>query len=181
MSSSDVDLLEAVFLEMEATIAAVRSDQLHSPTPCTDYDVAELVNHLIGWARSFAAKFTGASSTEDPNDYRTDENPAGVFHEAAEVIVGAYRSAAEPTEQLPPGFMVMEFLTHGWDLAAATGRTGNYSDNAAELGLKTAREMLKPENRGSAFLPPVEVASTDAAVDRLVAFMGRNPDWHPTA
>jgi uncharacterized protein (TIGR03086 family) len=181
MESSDVALLEAVFLETEATIAAVRSDQLHSPTPCTDYDVADLVNHLIGWARTFAARFTGASAAEDPNDYRTGENPARDFHEAAQVIVDAYRSPAELTEQLPPGFMVMEFLTHGWDLAAATGRTVQYPDNAAELGLKTAREMLKPEYRGSAFLPQVKAASTDGAVDRLVAFMGRNPDWHPTA
>jgi uncharacterized protein (TIGR03086 family) len=181
MSHSDVDLLETVLLETEATIAAVRSDQLHLSTPCADFDVTDLLNHMIGWARSFAARLTGASSTEDPNAYRVGENPAGEFHAAAQAIVVAYRSAAEPTGQLPAGFMVMEFLTHGWDLAAAIGRPPMYPAEAAELGLTTAMEMLKPEYRGSSFLPEVEVDSTEQAVDRLVAFMGRNPAWLPAA
>jgi uncharacterized protein (TIGR03086 family) len=180
MSSSDVDHLAAVFVETQATIAAVRPDQLHSPTPCSDYDVADLVNHLVGWARSFAARFSGASETEDPNDYRSGTNPAEEFGEAAQAIVSAYRSAAEPTKQLPAGFMVMEFLTHGWDLAVATGQRTNYPDAAAELGLETARDMLKPEYRGSAFLPEVEVSDAEQ-VDRLAAFLGRNPGWRPTA
>ena len=153
VSSSDLDLAEAVLDETEAIIAAVRPDQLLRPTPCSDYDVAGLINHLVGWARSFAARFTGVTTTEDPNDYRTGAHPAVEFHEAAETILSAYRIAAEPTNQLPAGFIVMEFLTHGWDLSAATNQSGNFPADAAELGLETARRMLKPEFRGSAFLP----------------------------
>jgi hypothetical protein len=82
MTSAEVDLLEAVLGETEATIAAVRLDQLHLPTPCTDYDVADLTNHLVGWARAFAARFSGASETEDPNAYRAGPSPAAEFHEA---------------------------------------------------------------------------------------------------
>jgi uncharacterized protein (TIGR03086 family) len=181
MSSSDVDLAEAVLDETEAIIAAVRPEQLHGSTPCSDYDVADIINHLVGWARSFAARFTGVAATEDPNEYRTGAHPAVEFHKAAETIVGAYRTAAEPTNQLPAGFIVMEFLTHGWDLAAATNRSANFPADAAELGLETARGMLKPEYRGSAFLPEFEVLPTAGAVDRLVAFMGRNPGWQQTA
>jgi hypothetical protein len=66
----------------------------------------------------------------------------------------------------------MEFLTHGWDLAAASSRATHYPDDAAELGLRTGSEMLKPECRGSAFLPEVEVASTEAAIDRPGGFHG---------
>ena len=77
--------------------------------------------------------------------------------------------------------IVMEVLTHGWDLATAIGRAANYPTDAAELGLGTARAMLKPEFRGSAFLPEYEVLPTAGAIDRLVAFMGRNPGWRPTA
>jgi uncharacterized protein (TIGR03086 family) len=175
MSESDVNLLESVLLETEATIGAVRPDQLHLPTPCADFEVTELVNHVVGWARHFAARFSGGVSTEDPNGYQAGEHPAAEFHDAAQKIVGAYRSAAEPTAQLPAGFIVMEFLTHGWDLAVAIGRAPDYPASAAELGLKTATEMLKPEYRGSAFLPEIEVASTNHPVDRLVAFLGRDP------
>jgi uncharacterized protein (TIGR03083 family) len=92
VSVSDVDLAENVLRETEAIIAAVKPDQLHDPTPCSDYDVADLIHHLVGWARSFAARFTGDPLAEDPNEYRTGANPALEFHQAAEAIVGAYRS-----------------------------------------------------------------------------------------
>jgi uncharacterized protein (TIGR03086 family) len=181
MSNSDLDLAESVLHETEATIGAVRPDQLDLPTPCFNFNVADLINHMVGWARNFAGRFTGVSGSEDPNEYRAGANPEVEFHQAAQTIIGAYRTVAEPTKQLPAGFIVMEFLTHGWDLAIATNQPANFSANAAELGLTTAREMLKPEDRGTSFLPEFEVIATAGAVDRLVAFMGRNPDWQRTA
>ena len=93
--------------------------------------------------------------------------------------LGSYRRVAEPSKNLPVGFLIMEFLTHGWDLAAAIGHPVSFSDEAAELGLKTGRLMLKPEFRGpdKAFGEQVPIADSADAVDRLVAFMGRNPAW----
>jgi uncharacterized protein (TIGR03086 family) len=181
MRTAEVDLAEKVLRETQEIIAAVRPDQMDEPTPCSDYDVADLVNHLVGWARNFAARFTGDLLAENPNEYRTGADPALEFHQAAETIVDGYRMCAPPTEQLPAGFIVMEFLTHGWDLAAATNRSANFPAGAAELGLKTAKDMLKPEYRGSAFLSEFDVLPTAGAVDQLVAFMGRNPGWRPTA
>ena len=180
MSDSEIDLVESVFLETEASIAAVTPDQLRLPTPCADYNVADLINHLVGWAQNFASRFSGVSDPMNPKDYRVGASPEVEFDQAAQVIVDAYRSGAEPTTQLPTGFMVMEFLTHGWDLAIAINRPADYSADAAELGLNTAKEMLKPERRGSAFAPAFEVAPDAGAVDRLVAFMGRDPHWRST-
>jgi uncharacterized protein (TIGR03086 family) len=181
MSSTDTDLLDAVLQETEATIADVKPDQLHLPTPCSDYNVADLIDHLVGWARSFAGRFTGTSATEDPNDYRSGTKPAVEFHQAAQAIVGAYRTESETTKDLPTGFIVMEFLTHCWDLAAATNRSVNLPAGAAQLGLRTAKDMLKPEYRGSAFLAEVPVLPGATAVEQLVGFMGRNPGWQSPA
>jgi uncharacterized protein (TIGR03086 family) len=179
MGLSDVDLVETVLDETESIIAGVGPGQRDAPTPCSGFDVAQLINHTVGWARTFAARCTGAPDTENPDQFQAGPMPAGEFHQAAQAIVEAYRSPPERAPQLPAGFMVMEFLTHGWDLAAATNQTPTFSDGAAELGLRTAEAMLKPEYRGSAFLPAIDAPATAGPVDRLVAFMGRNPAWRP--
>ena len=152
---------------------------MHAPTPCTDFDVTRLVDHLVGWANAFATRLTGGSAAGDPNDYRAGARPAAEFHDAAQSLIGAYRAGGEPTQQMPVGFLVMEFLTHGWDLAAATGQPATFDPAAAELALHTGRQMLKPEYRGpgQSFGEEVEVDPTAGPVERLVAFMGRNPDW----
>jgi uncharacterized protein (TIGR03086 family) len=86
------------------------------------------------------------------------------------------------SQDLPVGFLIMEFLTHGWDLATAIGRPFSYSDEAAELALKTGRQMLKPNYRGPGkeFGQEVPISDSAGAVDRLVAFLGRNPVWPTT-
>jgi uncharacterized protein (TIGR03086 family) len=75
----------------------------------------------------------------------------------------------------------METVTHGWDLARATGQATPYDDSSAEIALAAGRSMLVPEYRGvdKSFGPEVPVASTAPALDQLVAFMGRDPEWTP--
>lgn len=179
MSQSEIDLLESVLTEAEATIASVRPGQGHLPTPCTDLDVARIVDHLVGWARSFATRLTGGSDAGDPNGYRVEGDPVMEFHQAAQTIAGAYREGVEQSQKLPVGFLIMEFLVHGWDLATATGRSVSYPPAAADLGLATGRQMLQPEYRGpgKTFGYEVEVPDDAGPVDRLVAFMGRDPGW----
>lgn len=48
---SDVDVLESVLTKDAALLAAVRPEQLGAPTPCPEYDVHALVNHIVGWLR----------------------------------------------------------------------------------------------------------------------------------
>lgn len=183
MSPSEIDLLESVLNEAEATIAAVRPGQEHQPTPCPDLDVARIVDHLVGWARSFATRLTGGSDEGSPNDYRAGDDPATEFHQAAGTIIGAYREGGDQSQKLPVGFLIMEFLVHGWDLATATGRPVSFEPAAADLGLATGRQMLQPEYRGpgKSFGYEVEVSGTAGPVDRLVAFMGRDPGWQGPA
>jgi uncharacterized protein (TIGR03086 family) len=181
MNPSEIDLLESVLGETEATVAAVTPAQEHLPTPCRELDVARIVDHLVGWANSFAARLIGSSVTGDPNDYRVGADPAAEFHQAAQTIVGAYREGGEQSQKLPAGFLTMEFLVHGWDLATATGRSVKFNPAAADLALATGRQMLQPEYRGpgKSFGYEVEVSDDAGPVDRLVAFMGRDPGRQP--
>jgi uncharacterized protein (TIGR03086 family) len=179
MSTSEIDLLESVLDQTEATIASVRPGQEHLPTPCPELDVARIVDHLVGWANSFATRLTGGSVTADPNDYSVGGNAATEFHQAAQRIVGAYREGGEQARKLPVGLIIMEFLVHGWDLAAATGWSVRFKPAAADLALATGAQMLQPQYRGpgKSFGYEVEVSDAAGPVDRLVAFLGRDPGW----
>ncbi len=183
MNPSEIDLLESVLSETETAIASVQPGQEQLATPCTDLDVARLVDHLVGWSRSFAARLTAGSEAGDPNDYRVGGDPVMEFHQAAQTITGAYREGVEQSQKLPVGLLIMEFLVHGWDLATATGRSVSFPPAAADLGLATGRQMLQPEYRGpgKTFGLEVEVSGDAGPVDRLVAFLGRNPGWQAPA
>jgi uncharacterized protein (TIGR03086 family) len=83
-----------------------------------------------------------------------------------------------------PGPMVMnmtlmEYLTHGWDLAAATSQPIPYTDAEGEEVLRRAEQTLPPQYRGGdmPFGAEVPVPETAPAVDRLIAFMGRDPEF----
>ena len=72
---------------------------------------------------------------------------------------------------------LMEYLTHGWDLAVATGQRVPFTETEAETTLRRADGMLPSEYRGAGmpFGDVVPVPDDAPAVDRLVGYMGRDP------
>ena len=177
----DSELLAATLTTTGSIIAGVAPEQGGLPTPCDGYDVDQLVDHLVGWAGSFAARLGGAPFEGEPAAYRSGPDPAGDFRTAAATISAAYRADTEASRALPLGVLLMEFLAHGWDLATATGQDAPFAPVAAERALAAGRQMLKPEYRGPdhAFGPEVAVPAEAGAVDRLVAYLGRDPSWRP--
>jgi uncharacterized protein (TIGR03086 family) len=76
---------------------------------------------------------------------------------------------------------VMEYLTHGWDLARATAQPIPFTDQEATETLIRAEATLPPQYRGEN-MPFGEIVPTGqdaSAVDRLVAFLGRDPEASP--
>ncbi len=74
----------------------------------------------------------------------------------------------------------IEVVIHGWDVAAALGRTGELDPVLAEIALASSRAMLRPEFRGTAaegkhFGHEVPVPDDAPAYDRLAGWLGRSP------
>ena len=67
-------------------------------------------------------------------------------------------------------------LVHGWDYAAAIGHTPDVPDSLANYVLDLAKKIVTPERRANGeFGAPVEIDDNAPAIDRLVAFTGRDP------
>lgn len=163
-------------------LSGVTDAQLDAPTPCTEWNVRDLVGHVIAGNQRIA---TGAAS----------HSPDG--EDAAELVAlhavssrEAQASFAAPdgltrTFELPfgnvPGSMLAgmratDVLTHAWDLARATGQpTADIDDELAGELLAASRERVGPERRGPG-KPFAEEQPCDPDApqsDRLAAFLGR--------
>lgn len=183
-----VELLTGVLSKTGDLIEGVDADQLGLTTPCDDYDVETLINHIVGWLLLFEANCHGRTYDGDAANHRCGTDPAAEFRAAAAGIVAGWEKygferevAVTGDNKLPAesvfNMTVMEYLTHGWDLAVATAQPIPFTDQEAAETLTRAEATLPPEYRGE-HMPFGEIVPTSqcaSAVDRLVAFLGREP------
>lgn len=173
-------------------VERVEPSQLRGPTPCPDYDVATLVDHLVGAGERAVALGRG-------------ERPSGVEFPHVELAgapeqlrrageqarrAWAADSSLDAKVEMPWGetydgatlvdMYLAELAAHTWDLAFATGNLEHLDDRLAPTALDGARAMLKPQYRnlqapGSPFGSEVEPPAGAGAWERFAAFMGRSP------
>ena len=182
-------------------IAGVRPEQLTDPTPCTDMNVRVMLAHLIGVLDRVAALGNG----EDPFAVTETPVPgdrwADAWQESGRRAVDAWsdETVLERPMALPwiegSGAEILtsyfsELTVHTWDLATATAQQPDWDDTVVAAALE-ARKILPAENRlalyeeisaamGIAevavpFAEAVKIPDDAPAIDRLVAWNGRDP------
>lgn len=181
---------------VKAVVAAVRDEQLGGPTPCADYDVAALVQHVDGLAAAFAdaaRKDTADSAppTVDgallPEDWRT-RTPAQL-----DDLAEAWRDPAAWTGTTSAGGVEMdgattglvatnELVLHGWDLARATGQE-YVPDDASIAAARGFVAMFSgpgtAEMRAGLFGPELPAPAGASPFEELLAMAGRDAGWTP--
>ena len=185
--TDDIDLLEGVLDKTAGLLDGVTPDQYGDPTPCPDYDVRTLVNHITGWVESFAAGADNRKPEADPSAHVAGDDPAAEFRASASKLAQAWRThgidrnvgimGGEMPGQMVLNMTIMEYLTHGWDLATATKQAVPFTDDEAAQALALAEGTLPAQYRGAdqPFGDIVDVPDTAPAVDRFIGFMGRDP------
>ena len=176
-----------------AVARTITDDQLANKTPCTEYDVRALVNHLLFWGPSLA----GAGRKEfvpPPAAAESDVDlAAGDWRGRLLALLDDITSSWAPPSAwegetrmgtphalpaLVMGDMIVGELTvHGWDLAVAAGqRLELPADLLAHLndtifaGVKQGREM-------GLYGPEVAVPADAPTLDRILGLTGRDPAW----
>ena len=168
-------------------IMKIRPDQWSAPTPCPDWTVRRLVEHLVGMNRVFTALLADEPPPRRNADH-TDDDPVGAYGDSAATLQAAFErpgvleriyrgplGAATGAERLQ--IRLYDLLAHGWDLALATGQPVELPDDVAERSLEFVRRQLTEDARPGRFGPARLVADDAPAIERLVAFLGRAVDW----
>jgi uncharacterized protein (TIGR03086 family) len=172
----------------EAIVAKVAPDQLGEPTPCSDFDVRALLNHMIGGNYRFVRIARGEPGEAAPStgDF-VERDPSTPYRESATAVSQAWSDPAllDTTVQLPfgdfPGAFALgihtvETIVHGWDLAKATGQPTELEDELYEVAWNNSKDIDDSfRGPGRPFGPPVTAAPGASNTERLMAWLGRQP------
>jgi uncharacterized protein (TIGR03086 family) len=183
-----MDMCAQALENVENVVRRVRPEALGEPTPCSDWDVQALVNHMVGVLNALTKPARGEPFTFNPQQVEDvpGNDLARAFSGGAADFVAAWsepgvgeRVVETPFGEQPAslylGLATAEMLLHGWDLATAVGVPYSMSEEAAGRVLANMQQLLKPEMRGDgkAFAQEVPTDSSASVQVRLLAFSGR--------
>lgn len=189
-----IELLRRAADPTEAVLARLTNAEHDRPTPCPEMTAAQVASHLIGGLRAFAVVGRGGTlsfdASLDPD--LTSDQPAAAFRAAVDEMLAAFAGAERLGATYPMpwgpttgsqlvGFELIETVVHGWDLARGLGIDLGVDDEVAQATLDGARMWVDDSVRVPGMFGP-EVAIDDGTpLDRLVAFLGRDPKWRASS
>jgi uncharacterized protein (TIGR03086 family) len=185
---SDVqDLYRKANEQFGAKVEAIAEGQWHDPTPCTEWDVRALVNHLVSenaWIPSLLAGRTIADVGSSLDGDLLGEDPKHVWRSGAEEagravdVDGAMDATVHISRGEVPGaeyvFEVLADLTiHGWDLARAIGADEAIDPELLDAVYPYYEPLVDLLKASGAFGPVVEAPPGADRQTRLLAMLGR--------
>lgn len=170
-------------------VAGVRADQWGLPTPCTDWDVRALVNHIVAENLWVAPLVEGRSIAEVGNRYEGDvlgADPVDAYEASAVACDAAFSSEGAMDAPIGVsygpvpgadycGHRLLDLLVHGWDLAVATGQEPALDPELVDLCWQLVEPQLAFLEASGVFAAPVPVADAGGVQARLLGALGRDP------
>ena len=177
--------------QLAVLVRNVSDGDLKAPTPCPDYTVGDLLDHVNGLSVAFtmAARKTPLDGTAAgdasrlPLDFR-ESAPARLAE-----LASAWRAPSSWEGMTAAGGVDLpgevagavaldEVVLHGWDLARATGQDFAADEDLLQVVYGFVSSIGPDDRDGSLFGPAVEVDPNAPLLDRVLGLSGRNPGWH---
>lgn len=181
-----IEQLSHILPTVSDVVGRIQPAQLDDPTPCTEFTVRDVLDHMLVLGGAFAYAFRGEEAPEIRPPVRNGRVPAAEFRKTMDGLLDAVRSpgAMERTVSSPVGEMpgetfarlvAFDGLVHGWDLASSTGQA--YEPPAAVVAAvdQFARAAIGDEMRdGDTFKAATRAPAGASQLEELVAFSGRS-------
>ena len=179
-----------------AVVDRVQPADLTAPTPCAEWNLAELLAHLTAQHRGFAAAANGNGADLPLWQARPlGPDPVAEYRKAADAVLAAFaqqgvleREFAIP-EVSPDGAFpaeiaiamhTVDYLVHAWDVARTIDVAFNADLDAVRAVAPLAAMVPDGPQRlepGSAFGPAVPAANGAGEFETMLAALGRDPNW----
>ena len=170
-----------------AYLDAVRPQQWAGPTPCSEWNVKQIANHIIGenlWAAElFAGKTIEQVGTRLDGDL-AGSDPAAAYRRSVDVATAAVSApgAMQATCHLSFGDysgadyaaqLFMDTLIHGWDIAKATGQDTRLDAELVAACRPIAETLTSPFRSAGGVGDNLPVSPGADPQTRLLALVGR--------
>ncbi|GAS99126.1 uncharacterized protein RMCC_6091 [Mycolicibacterium canariasense] len=178
-------------------VAAVGAEDLHRPTPCAGWDLTDLLAHMTAQHRGFAAAARGNGADPAIWDTTTVRDavtraPGDTYASAAHDVLEAFTNpdAAHIPFALPEfgpgaefpgavaiGFHLIDYVVHGWDVAATLGRDYRLPADVVGAALPLALMVPDGDYRSTPAAPfgPAIAGPATGDLAQLLRHLGRNP------
>ena len=180
-----IQRIEKATANTSTIVHGVKADQLSAPTPCSEFDVRLLLNHMIGGLDMLRAAAAGDEAKMPEGDQFGDD-PGAIYDERRAKLMDALKAEGVldkgwkmPFGELPGQMMAsiafVEHVTHGWDLAKATGQDTTIPEPLLSEALEVVTPMDTMWRMPGVCGPKVDVPESASATDKFAGFMGRQP------
>lgn len=199
--ASDVEIValdaEAVRESVDVVAQATAAD-LARPTPCTDWTLHGLLTHMVAQHHGFAAASTGDGDLARWQLRPLGEDPIATYRTASHQVLAAFAADGVLDRVFPlPEFKIgspfparqaisfhfLDYVVHSWDVARTLGLTVHFDPTLLDVALRVAEAVPTGDARlapAAAFAPRIATSLT-SSLDRILALLGRSPDWRPDA
>jgi len=173
-SDDDPAVLRRGLDQLAALLDDLPGGALGDPTPCEQWCVQDLVDHVVA-APSRFARMVRDEEVDWSATPSAGREPAAQFRSNAEDLLRAVADEAAPGGPVALDWQCAELAVHTWDLATAIRRsTGDLDAEVAERGLAFMRANLTEHDRGPVFGPEQPAPVGADAYQRIAAFAGRS-------
>ena len=173
-----MDLLDLYERGSDWTTAKVAGavSKLDAPTPCDEWDVHTLLNHMLDTQRYFLGSARGedvSPPAPTPPEILGDD-PLADFVRTRNDMLESYGAPGVIDKTGPSlGIAFSDALLHGWDLAKATKQDTTMPKGLPEAAYEMIHGRFTEEQRKGVFKPEIKVPADASAQDKLLAYTGR--------
>jgi uncharacterized protein (TIGR03086 family) len=172
-----LDLYERASGWTTSKVAGATS-KLDVPTPCDQWDVRTLLNHMLETQKYFvgAARGEDVSPPAPSPPELLGDDPLADFERVRSEMLSTY-GAPGVIEKTGPslGIAFSDQLLHGWDLATATNQDSMMPEGLPEAAFEMIHGRFTDEQRKGVFKPEIDVPADASAQEKLLAYTGRKP------
>ena len=181
-----IEQLSYILPTLNATVDRIQPMQMNDPTPCSEFTVHDVLDHMIVLGGSFTYWFRGDEAPELKAPAVYGWVPAAEFRKVMDDLLDAVKSPGAmdrlittPMGEMPgetfARLVAFDGLVHGWDLASSTGQRFELPAAVIASVDEFARGALSPEMRdGDTFKDATCAPEGASRLERLVAFSGRS-------
>lgn len=171
-------------------VHAVRTDQWRAPTPCAEWSVRDLVQHLVVEQLWVPPLVRDGATMEDVGDSFEGDmlgpDPVASWDTAAEAARGAFGEPGAPNRTVHLSYgdtpardycaqMITDLVVHAWDLSRAIGADERLPDDLVTTAVREVQPYADELSKSGLFAPAVQPPAGADEQTRLLCLLGRTP------